>query len=88
MLGNSVQIIIFPLIAFSCLIGYVTAGFYGVALVGIGILTSSVTVCSIYFLSTHSRDSFNLAVLVDFYGELKDLLYKISWAARNYAIFV
>lgn len=76
------------LIGFAILLSYIIGGFIGIALTGLGLVCTPVTLLSINFLGGIASDSYKMAELSHLNLQLLDKLYKILWPSRNYGIFI
>lgn len=61
--NNNAHFFIFIFIGFTVLLSYCIAGFTGIALTGVGVMSTPVTLISINFLSGISTDAHKLAEL-------------------------
>jgi len=70
------------------MIGYLLAGFFGIAIISIGLICAPVSLLTINLFTGISLDSYKYSYIGQILGNLKDELYKISYAAQNYSIFL
>lgn len=85
---NNAHFFCFIAIGFIVLIVYCIAGFIGIALCGIGVISTPVTLLSINSIAGMTTDAHRLAELSHLNYRLIMRLYKIAWPSKNYGIHI
>lgn len=70
------------------LIAYLIGGFFGIAMLGSGLVCTPITLLSINFMGGVASDAFLFAKIARVYGRLTDRLFKVAWPSRNYAVYI
>ena len=86
-LGIISLVVFFMIFGFASLIGYGLGGFFGVGMVALGYIAVPITQLSINLFAGLLENAHKMATVGRIYGKMRDELYKIAWAARNYIIF-
>ena len=85
--ANISQYVIFVFICFMCLLGYILAGFFGIACCAMGFLSGPFSLVTVNCFACFSAEAVKMSSLGCIFNDAKETLYKHAWAARNFSIF-
>lgn len=86
-IGTGSLLIFFFMLAFSCLLGYALGGFFGIGMIALGYMAVPITLLSVNLFAGMMENAHRMATIGRVFGKMRDDLYKMAWAARNYSIF-
>lgn len=86
--ASNFQFLFFFALILAIMISYSIGGFYCTGLSALGLMSSSITLLSINFLSGIINDSYQCAKITRTFAIVKERIYKIAWCARNYSIYI
>ncbi|EGR27842.1 proton-pumping vacuolar pyrophosphatase, putative [Ichthyophthirius multifiliis] len=72
---------------FVCLIGYLLAGFFGIACCAMGLITGPFCLISINIFAGFTSEAFAMSAVGCVFNEVRNKVYQLAWTTKNYSIF-